>query len=60
MKCCRTFTMAGQMCSHFDSVYWPNKPAARERRDCALVLIEDHCRGVGEPGRAIHELVSPR
>ena len=52
MKCCRTFMMAGQMCSHFDCVYWPNKPAARERRDCALVLIEDHCRGVGEPGRS--------
>ena len=27
----------------------PNKRAARERRDCALVPTEDHRRGVGEP-----------
>ena len=29
----------------------PNKAAARERRDCALVSIEDHRHGVGEPRR---------
>ena len=49
---------AGLLAGVFSTVAWlisrptPNKRAARERRDCALVPTEDHRRGVGEPQRS--------
>ncbi len=51
MNACRTFTMEEQRCFHFDSVNWPNKAAARERRDCVPFGFNGHGRGVGEPQR---------